>query len=234
MASCFSAHRELWRRHARDLTHVTLALTLGCAGAAPVIHSRRLARPEASIGRLAVMPFYPETPSGEGVAVPGASAHERAALITRFLTEAIAARGIDVIPAHDLERAFEGEGQVVPRLDERAAADLAARNFGADAVLLGTVSSYQERSGTGLGSARPASVSFSVTVYSAPRGVALWKARFNETQLPLSENLLRGTRYPRGGTRWLTAAELARWGAGEMAQAFEQALGAAPSVADEP
>ena len=66
----------------------------------------------------------------------------------------------------------------------------------------------------------PSSVGFSVTLYAAPSGEKLWTARFDETQESLMANPLKARRYPGGGTRWLSAAEFTRWGAGEMARAL--------------
>jgi hypothetical protein len=59
-----------------------------------------------------------------------------------------------------------------------------------------------------------------VTLYTAPGSEKLWSAVFSETQQPLSSNVLSTTRYPGGGMRWLTAEELARWGAEETVRAL--------------
>ena len=101
---------------------------------------------------------------------------------------------------------------MTPRLDGVAAAEVASRKFGATAVLTGQVTRYRERPGEALGTSRPASVGFELSLYTAPAGEKLWTARFEETQQPLSENVLHTRRYPGRGMRWLTAAELARWG----------------------
>ena len=77
---------------------------------------------------------------------------------------------------------------------------------------------YRERTGEAFGTSRPASVSYRVTLYSAPEGTRLWIGQFDETQKPLSANVFNARRYPGGGTRWLTAGELTRWGAGEIAR----------------
>ena len=58
-------------------------------------------------------------------------------------------------------------------------------------------------------------VGFEVTLYTAPGSQKLWNGVFNETQQALSENILSTYRYPGGGMRWLTAEELAQWGAEE-------------------
>ena len=123
--------------------------------------------------------------------------------------------GILVISGNgpDVRLAFEGHGQVIPRQSAEAVALLVASEFGADAVLLGEVARYREREGSSYGSFAPASVDFEVTLYSAPGATRLWTARFEQTQPPLSSNFFVASRYPSGGTRFLTAAELARWGA---------------------
>ena len=161
------------------------------------------------LGRLAVMPFYPAPREGS---FEGVSGWEAAALVSRFVSEALARSGVPVIPAGDLDLAFQGAGQVTPRLDGVAAAEVAARKFGATAVLTGKVTRYRERPGKAFGTSRPASVGFELSLYTAPAGEKLWTARFEETQQPLSENVLHTRRYPGRGMRWLTAAELARWG----------------------
>jgi hypothetical protein len=87
-------------------------------------------------------------------------------------------------------------------------------------VLLGDAWRYVERSGEAAGTLRPASIGFEVTLYSAPGGQKLWSGVFDETQRALGENVLNAGRYPGGGTRWLTAEELLRWGATETATAM--------------
>jgi hypothetical protein len=97
---------------------------------------------------------------------------------------------------------------------------LVAVEFGADAVLLGAVTRFRERSGQAAGTMHPAAVGFEVTLYTAPGAQRLWNAVFSETQQALSENVLSTYRYPGGGTRWLTAEELAQWGARETVAAI--------------
>ena len=195
-----------------------LAGLAGCVGPAPIVEHQVFAPPQRALERVAVVPFYPTLRLAGEAEVGDEPAWAAAALVARFVTEALARRGVEVIPASELELAFRGEGQVVPRLDARAAAELAARDFRATSVLLGRVQRYRERSGEAIGSLRPASVMFDVVLHDAPDARQVWRAAFDETQQPLSENVLHARRYPGSGTRWLTAAELARWGAEEMAR----------------
>jgi hypothetical protein len=200
------------------LAGVLLLLAMACSRQAPVVQHRIYKVPRDALGRVAVMPFYPRP--GLDATPSGVSAATAAELVGRFMTEAVASRGIPVIPPSDLALAFSAEGRPTPRLDGRAAASLAARDFGATSVLVGQVWRYRERSGQALGSAEPASVAFEVTLFAAPDGRRLWQARFEETQQSLTANPLRARLYPGSGTRWLTAAEFARWGASQVAKSL--------------
>ncbi len=167
--------------------------------------------------RVAVGPFS-VTPSLARRADPDSpSSDEAAVLVARHVAEAIEQRGVDVIPAADVRRATEDAG---PEISMPELARLVAERFGAEALLVGKVLRYQERVGQAAGSTRPAAVGFEVTLYGAPGGERLWRATFDERQQPLSENVLNAARYPGRGSRWLSAGELARWGAGEVALAM--------------
>jgi hypothetical protein len=110
------------------------------------------------------------------------------------------------------------KGKPVPHGDRLAFAQTAALEFGATSILVGTVYRYRERRGGELGATRPASVGIELALYEAPGGRTLWTGRFDHTQQAMSENALDARRYPGAGTRWLSAAELARWGLDEVAK----------------
>lgn len=174
--------------------------------------------------KIAVMPFYPDPSLAKdaqaGKRKPLEEDWAIAASIARDLSMALVARGAQVIPPSEMELSFQGEGVATPRLDAKAAAALASRNFRVDAVIVGTVTRWRDRSGDGVGSERPASVAFKVSLHGAPGGERLWEASFDETQPSLTANPFRVTRYPGGGTRWLSAAQLARFGANEVAESL--------------
>jgi hypothetical protein len=218
---------------ARALGLVGAALGLGSAalgglacaqagiGPRPVVAEQPFHVPTGSLGRIAVVPFYPTPELGRGM--PQGStlgAADAADLVATFATDALRAQGFAVVPPSDLLGAFVSQGRPIPRLDQREAGALAAREFGATAVLLGKVYRYREREGQALGATRPASVGFEVTLFDAPGGRRLWTSRFDETQQPITANVFNAQRYPGGGRRWLTAAELARWGADGTAKAL--------------
>ncbi len=198
---------------------VCVALT-ACPKPAPVVKQRTYAVSPGSLKKIAVMPFYPRPELGASAGGSGLSSTEVADLVSTFVAEALASQGIPVVAPSDLVTAFTGAGMATPRLDPRAAASIATRKFGASAVLLGEVYRWRDRSGGRRGTSQAASVGYEMTLYQAPSGRRLWSSRFDETQRPITENVFNAPRYPGGGTRWLTAAELARWGAAAAATAI--------------
>jgi hypothetical protein len=195
-----------------------LALVLALAGVAcagPIVEGKVQDVDPKMLAKIAVAPFTtsPEFTGGNQPDVASANqGPEAAAVVTRIASEAFAAAGLEVIPASDVVQVFEAAGQPVPRDNRAAFAVAAAREFGATALLSGTVYRYRERSGGELGTTQPASVGVELVLQTAPGGRRLWTARFDHTQQPLSQNALVAPRYPGAGTRWLTAAELTRWG----------------------
>lgn len=187
----------------RVLAAAWIASSLFAAGCAPALRVRELPAlaEEGAITRVAVAPFTARGATG-GSDVVG---HQ--------VAQALAARGLEVVPPSDVETALGGAAP-----DTATLARVAADKFGAQAVVTGRVSRYRGLDGRSLGASSPASVAFDVTLHAAPSGEPLWKADFDETQRPLSDNLFNAFRYPGGGSRWLTAEELVRWGAGEVAK----------------
>jgi hypothetical protein len=211
---------------ARALALLGFAVGLvACAAAGlgprPVVSDQPFHVPTGSLGRIAVVPFYPTPDLGRGLPDGSPlSAADAADLVATFVTDALRAQGFAVVPPSDILGAFVAQGRPVPRLDPREAGALAAREYGATAVLLGKVYRYREREGQALGASRAASVGYELTLFEAPGGRRLWTSRFDETQQPITANVFNAQRYPGGGRRWLTAAELARWGADGAAKAL--------------
>jgi hypothetical protein len=171
------------------------------------------------------MPFYPATQSTDDEKLdPDArdqAAHlEDAAFVGRLVSDSLISQGVAVIAPNDLERALVAEGLAVAQWDPKVAAEVAARVFGASSVLLGRVIRYQGREGIAAGAARAASVAFEVSLHEISTDRRPWSGHFEETQQPITENIFRARDYPGGGTRWLTAAEFARWGADQVVAAM--------------
>jgi hypothetical protein len=192
-----------------------------CAKPAPIVQHNTYAKTSGLFERIAIAPLQPSPRMLSANAPGGVSGVEAAELVSRFLAEAIEERGVQVIPASDTALAIQGASEPVSLSDPRSVAALVARKFGATSIVLGQVTRYREREGGAGGAFRPASVGFVLTLYSAPEALRVWSARFDETQQSLSANVARARKYPGRGTRWLTAAELARWG-------IENAIAALP------
>ena len=91
-----------------------------------------------------------------------------------------------------------------------------ARSLQADALLRGVVSVYREREGSHVGVERPAAVGIDLWLIAARDGRTLWHGRYYETQQSMTEELRTVSLYLKRGTRWLTAAELAKYAVGEL------------------
>jgi hypothetical protein len=182
----------------------------------PPLHERGV-----QVTKVAVAPFTAAGGLTQRTAEDaGTQPSSATAIVARNVSEALAARGIVVIPAEDVRRALGLEDPARWRIAPALVARIVAERFGVDGLLLGEVHRYQDRSGEALGSTRPAGVGFVATLYAAPGGEKLWEGVFDETQQDLASNVFNAGRYPGGGTRWLTAEEIARWGAGEVAAAL--------------
>jgi hypothetical protein len=186
------------------------ALAFACAETVQVLDQPAEGQALA-ISRVAVAPFRAAGRSG-AAPPPG----DAAPLVAGYVAEAFGARGLDVVPPSDVAQALGAAVEAAGPIDPREAARAAHQRFGADAVALGRVARFRDRAGQALGTTSPASVSFEVKLYAAPAGSLLWSGVFDETQVALGENVLKASQYPGGGTRWLTAEELARWGAGQV------------------
>jgi hypothetical protein len=193
-----------------------LGLALACASALRTEQHPALREQPLALERIAVAPFR----AAPTLAADAERRRELALRVARDVAEALDARGLRVIPASELAAALGLETAFTTPLDARAVASRAGEQFGVQAVLLGAVLRFRERSGEPMGSSTPASVSFEVTLHAAPGGERLWTALFDETQQALFSNLLNLGRYPGAGTRWLSAEELTRWGAREVAAAL--------------
>lgn len=95
---------------------------------------------------------------------------------------------------------------------------------GADAVLTGIVTRYEEREGGPIGVKKPASAGFEVNLISTEDGTILWKGGYAETQKSLLEDVsLLPDFIKRRGT-WLSVEELAKGGAEEVLKTIHSAL----------
>ncbi|MBP1741290.1 MAG: hypothetical protein H6Q48_3583 [Deltaproteobacteria bacterium] len=107
-----------------------------------------------------------------------------------------------------------------PTLTDRDMYVQIAKALSAEGVLGGHVYRWHDREGTDFAAGHPASVAFDLYLMSAGDGAVLWKARFDKTQISLSENLFDMQTFLKAKGRWMTSAELAEIGLDEMVEGF--------------
>jgi hypothetical protein len=193
---------------------VALLALAGCPKPAPVVQQQVFSAAEGSLDRVAVLPFYARPELSSSLSGSGVTGEEVSDIVATYFADELRQQGVSAIAPNDLVMAFTDAGLATPRRDPRRAMELASSHFGATSVLMGEVYRWRDREGRNLGAGRPASVGFEVRLYDTRTGRRLWNGRFDETQRPLTEEIRNVRRYPGGGSRWLTASELARWGVG--------------------
>jgi len=96
-----------------------------------------------------------------------------------------------------------------------------AMHFGqkleASHVIVGNVWRIREKA---IEEQQPASVSFSIYLIDVATGRRMWRTRYDKSQQPLTENLLKTGDFIKQGGRWLTARELASLGIKEAMERF--------------
>ena len=198
-----------------------VAVLAGCPTKPP-------AEPPARLDVLAVMEIeevkrdQPAPVPGEirpaGRLAPGAG-RAVTAQIYRVLAERTEFRFVPDLTALD---ALENpEVERAPNPVERARA--LGKLVEAEGVIFGTVSRFEERVGTQYGATQPASVSFELGLLEVANGEVRWRGSFDQTQQPLSSNLLNFWMFWRGGPRWFTARELAGLGVERLVEDMRRA-----------
>ncbi len=94
------------------------------------------------------------------------------------------------------------------------------RKLDADAVIYGYVYRYTERVGTKYSVESPASVAFDIHLIHVVDGRLLWNGHFDETQQPLSENLLKLGSFIKRKGQWISAHEMATTGIEDILKTF--------------
>ncbi len=91
---------------------------------------------------------------------------------------------------------------------------------GVDAVVVGEVLRIKEREGTDYSVKSPASVAFRLKMVRVRDGMELYRASYDETQRPLSEEPQRLFKWSKVRFHWQTAEQLVRSGIREVAESF--------------
>ena len=138
------------------------------------------------------------------------------AVLTREMQQAME-RELDskVVPLADASRIYDNLPQNRMVDTPRQLAQRFGHASGADHVILGSVWRYRDRT-PDMG----ASVAFTVYLLQVDNGRRVWRGRFDKTQQALTDDLQDAGIFFEGGARWLSAAELARFGIAQVMQDF--------------
>jgi hypothetical protein len=180
-------------------------------------------------GTIALIPFLvsrPERDDQRLVKVPGFErfvstgdiAPEAREAMTSLFRRKLTSTGYELVSQTQVQRALGSMGAL--KMTPNDIAQRLSSELRADSVLMGWVFRYEERVGNAWGARDPASVAFSALLFNGSDGRLLWRGRFDETQRPLSENILRAGTFMKRGGRWLTARELAADGVNGMFLSF--------------
>jgi len=192
----------------------------------PMVETRTHVAASLPVRTIAVVPFR-ISHSLANTSLPTAIA--AAARLSQNLDQALIDAQLAIVPSEQVRSLLATEPVLALDADPRAVIARVGTEYAVDAVLFGQLVHLRERSGSAAGSTVPASVSFEVALRSTVNEKILWSAAFDETQPSLMEDPQRAAQLPGGGTRWLKAEELARFGAGRIASALARYVEAAAS-----
>jgi hypothetical protein len=226
-----------WRRRTFLLMTLvmTLVLTLVMTGVRVLVSGAivawSVAAAEEPKPELAILPFFiqkGEDPTRGEVCPLCKGLHQSGSILpgsqntmTRLLYEKMETLGTftlfplerveEALSRSDLKQFFEKPG---------FAAVLLGKELDADFVFVGYLFRFEQRVGSPMGVDKPASVGFDLHLVRVRDGKIAWTGKFDETQRPLSDNLLKIGSFFRRGAKWLTAEELASAGMGETLTAL--------------
>lgn len=153
------------------------------------------------------------------------------------LREALAADNVRVPPRALATSSPVSGGPAIPseiRLTEaeKTEALVMARQRAAerlvDGLVVGIIGRYRNRQGSSLTVHDPASVAYDLYLLSTRDGAVLWQASFDETQVPLFENIILIDRFVQGGGVWQTHDTLTRIGMARVLSTFPGVIRPAP------
>jgi len=192
-----------------------------------------LAQPETDLSkvrgsRIAVMPFmkgrFGSTPRetvdcsiSQLYFNPEKMSPDSDGILTGHVQKALEKHhGENLIP---LAKSMEAYG-VISKDDTRdtlrTLAQKLGQALGANFIMAGNVWRFEERVAGAAGAEIPASVAFCLYLIDVSNGMVLWREVFEESQSPLSENMLDAREFFKKGAKWVTANELALYGVKEI------------------
>jgi hypothetical protein len=180
---------------------------------------------------LAILPFFIERvddptrgavcPVCRAVYRPGDILAGSRNTLTRLLQEKIEAMDkFAALPPEKVEEALSQSDRSQFELNPLRSSIQFGKTLNVDFIFIGHVFRFEERIGSHIGAEKPASVGFDVHLIRLRDGHIVWTGKFDETQKPLSENLLKIGSFFRRKASWLTAEELSSVGMDEMLKKF--------------
>ncbi len=142
--------------------------------------------------------------------------------LTRLVDQQLRLRfGQQVLPRQEVKTAETGL-KLNPETDTPLTmAKALGRALDVDVVVMGTVWRYRDRTPAQSGMPdRHASVAFAVYMINVSTGRIIWNSLFDETQKPLTDNLLEAKKQIKMGLKWLSADELAQHGVRQVFASF--------------
>ena len=137
--------------------------------------------------------------------------------LTRFLYDKVGEMGtFNILPLEKVKDAFSRSDRKQFEQNPIPSSVRLGKELNVDFILLGYLFRFEERIGSSVGVEKPASVGFDLHLVRVRDGKAVWTGRFDETQRPLSDDLLKIGSFFRRGASWLRAEELASAGMSEV------------------
>jgi hypothetical protein len=141
--------------------------------------------------------------------------------LTRLLQEKMEATGtFRLLPPEKVEEALSQSDRRQFDLNPMRSSIQLGKTLDVDFIFVGFLFRFEQRVGSSIGVDKPASVGFDVHLIRLRDGKMVWTGKFDETQRPLSENLLKMGSFVRRKASWLTAEELSSVGMDEMLKRF--------------
>jgi hypothetical protein len=177
---------------------------------------------DEKITSIAVIPFTTKPGPATTDSEIHVSAREKYLTISLYEALLTEVTGVKIIPLKDSDTVYTNLKLEEPGSHYMKYALDTGKLLGADTVLVGVISAYREREGSGYGVESPAKVTFSVELLNTDNGKLLWETYFSETQRPLAENVFEIKKFFKRGARWITVDELAKEGARTAAQRLNE------------
>jgi len=141
--------------------------------------------------------------------------------LTRLLQEKMEAIGtFKLLPPEKVEETLSQSDRRQFDLNPMRSSIQLGKTLDVDFIFVGFLFRFEQRVGSSIGVDKPASVGFDVHLIRLRDGRMVWTGKFDETQRPLSENLLKMGSFVRRKASWLTAEELSSVGMDEMLTRF--------------